>query len=134
MYPEFLDQAAVLAVRISRNHPLLDGNKRLAWGCLTMFCVLNGHELDVPTEQAVSTCWRWQLATWTKQRCPSGSPCGLTGNADGQRSADRSRISMRAGRLRNCSRSAATCSENSSRRPAASAARRAFLSNIADRV
>jgi Fic/DOC family len=29
MYPEFLDQAAVLAVRISRNHPLLDGNKRL---------------------------------------------------------------------------------------------------------
>jgi death-on-curing protein len=55
MYPEFLDQAAVLAVRISRNHPLLDGNKRLAWGCLTMFCMLNGHELDVPTEEAVST-------------------------------------------------------------------------------
>jgi death-on-curing protein len=55
MYPEFLDQAAVFAVRISRNHPLLDGNKRLAWGCLTMFCMLNGHELDVPTEEAVST-------------------------------------------------------------------------------
>jgi hypothetical protein len=31
MYPGFLDQAAVLAVRISRNHPLLDG-KELAWG------------------------------------------------------------------------------------------------------
>ena len=55
MYPEFLDQAAVLAVRIFPNHPLLDGNKRLAWGCLTMFCTLNGHELDVPTEEAVST-------------------------------------------------------------------------------
>jgi death-on-curing protein len=55
MYPEFLDQAAVLAVRISRNHPLLDGNKRLAWGYLTMFCVLNGHELEVPTEEAVTT-------------------------------------------------------------------------------
>ena len=55
MYPEFLDQAAVLAVRISRNHPLLDGNKRLSWGCLTIFCMLNGHELDVPTEEAVST-------------------------------------------------------------------------------
>jgi death-on-curing protein len=55
MYPEFLDQAAVLAVRISRNHPLLDGNKRLAWGCLVMFCVLNGHDLQVPTEEAVRT-------------------------------------------------------------------------------
>jgi death-on-curing protein len=54
MYPEFLDQAAVLAVRISRNHPLLDGNKRLAWGCLIMFCVLNGPHLHVPTEEAVA--------------------------------------------------------------------------------
>lgn len=96
--------------------------------------IFDGRELDVPTEQAVSTCWRWQLATWTKQRCPSGSPCGLTGNADGQRSADRSRISRRACRLRNCSRRAAICSENSSRRPAALAARRAFLSSVADRV
>lgn len=55
MYPEFFDQAAVLAVRISRNHPLLDGNKRLAWGCLVMFCMLNGHDLNVPTEEAVTT-------------------------------------------------------------------------------
>jgi death-on-curing protein len=55
MYPEFIDQAAVLAVRISRNHPLLDGNKRLAWTCLTMFCALNGRQLQVPTEEAVTT-------------------------------------------------------------------------------
>lgn len=55
MYPEFIDQAAVLAVRISRNHALLDGNKRLAWTCLTMFCALNGRQLQVPTEEAVTT-------------------------------------------------------------------------------
>ena len=53
--PEFLDQAAVLAIRISRNHPLLDGNKRLAWGCLNMLSALNGHDLHVPTEEAVRT-------------------------------------------------------------------------------
>jgi hypothetical protein len=29
-YPRFIDKAAVLAVRIARNHPLPDGNKRLA--------------------------------------------------------------------------------------------------------
>lgn len=27
-YPAFLDKAAVLVVRIAKNHPLLDGNKR----------------------------------------------------------------------------------------------------------
>jgi len=55
VYPEFVDKAAVLVVRIARNHPLPDGNKRLAWQSLTMFCVLNGYTLDVPPEEAVAT-------------------------------------------------------------------------------
>ncbi len=55
LYPEFIDKAAVLAVRIARNHPLLDGNKRLAWGCLVMFVMLNGHQLIVPADDAVAT-------------------------------------------------------------------------------
>ena len=55
LYPEFIDKAAVLAVRIARNHPLLDGNKRLAWSCLVMFVILNGHQLIVPADDAVST-------------------------------------------------------------------------------
>ncbi|MBT8239642.1 MAG: type II toxin-antitoxin system death-on-curing family toxin [Acidimicrobiia bacterium] len=54
-YPEFVDKAAVLVVRITRNHPLPDGNKRLAWQSLTMFCALNGHELEVPPDEAVTT-------------------------------------------------------------------------------
>jgi death-on-curing protein len=53
MYPDFVDKAAVLAVRIARNHPLPDGNKRLAWGCLTIFCLLNGWDLQVETDDAV---------------------------------------------------------------------------------
>src|SRR4051794_28793624 len=52
-YSEFVDKAAVLAVRIARNHPLPDGNKRLAWQSLTLFCALNGVELTVPTDDAV---------------------------------------------------------------------------------
>lgn len=54
-YPQFVDKAAVLAVRIARNHPLPDGNKRLAWQSLTLFCALNGRELAVPVDEAVST-------------------------------------------------------------------------------
>jgi len=52
-YPEFSDKAAVLAVRIAQNHPLPDGNKRLAWTCLTMFCELNGRDLEVSADEAV---------------------------------------------------------------------------------
>jgi death on curing protein len=52
-YPGFADKAAVLVVRLARNHPLPDGNKRLAWQSLTVFCALNGHRLEVPADEAV---------------------------------------------------------------------------------
>ena len=52
-YPDFADKAAVLTVRISKNHPLPDGNKRQAWQSLTMFAILNGYKLEVATDDAV---------------------------------------------------------------------------------
>ena len=42
IYPEFVDKAAVLLVRLTNNHPLLDGNKRAAWVSMRMFVALNG--------------------------------------------------------------------------------------------
>ena len=54
-YPGFVEKAAVLVVRIVRNHPLPDGNKRLGWQALTMFCALNDHELNVAADDAVAT-------------------------------------------------------------------------------
>ena len=44
----------MLVVRIARNHPLLDGNKRLAWQALTIFLALNGHRLEVADDDAVN--------------------------------------------------------------------------------
>ena len=44
-YPDFVDKAAVLAVRLAKNHPLPDGNKRAAWVALRVFIEING--------------WRW---------------------------------------------------------------------------
>ena len=52
-YPDFADKAAVLVVRIAKNHPLPDGNKRLAWQSLTIFCALNGYLLEVASDDAV---------------------------------------------------------------------------------
>lgn len=48
-----LAEAAVLAGRIARDHPLSDGNKRLPWRCLTMSCLLNSWDLDIDTDDAV---------------------------------------------------------------------------------
>jgi death-on-curing protein len=41
LYPDFVDKAAVLVVRLAKNHPLLDGNKRAAWVSLRAFIELN---------------------------------------------------------------------------------------------
>ena len=41
-YPDFVDKAAVLIVRLTRNHPLPDGNKRAAWVALRLFVEVNG--------------------------------------------------------------------------------------------
>ena len=40
-YPDFVDKAAVLLVRLAKNHPLPDGNKRAAWVALRLFVVTN---------------------------------------------------------------------------------------------
>lgn len=40
-YPDFIDKAAVLVVRLARNHPLPDGNKRAAWVTLRLFVEIN---------------------------------------------------------------------------------------------
>jgi death-on-curing protein len=42
LYPDFVDKAAVLLVRLAKNHPLLDGNKRAAWVTLRLFIDMNG--------------------------------------------------------------------------------------------
>jgi death-on-curing protein len=75
-YPAFADKAAVLTVRIAKNHPLLDGNKRLAWQSLTMFCILNEYKLEVPTDAAVDLMLaiaagdlsETEVATWLAER------------------------------------------------------------------
>ncbi len=46
LYPDFVAKAAVLVVRLARNHPLPDGNKRVAWIALRLFIETNGWTWD----------------------------------------------------------------------------------------
>ncbi len=55
-YPDLLDKAAVLCVRLARNHPLPDGNKRVAYLALVEFLARNDIEWRPPsTDETVST-------------------------------------------------------------------------------
>jgi death on curing protein len=51
-YPDVFTKAAALLHSLVRNHPLVDGNKRLAWLATYVFCAKNGIELDPPDDDA----------------------------------------------------------------------------------
>ena len=51
-YPTIDEKAAVLLESIVRNHPLLDGNKRLGWLAAVIFLDINGLTLDAPLNEA----------------------------------------------------------------------------------
>jgi death on curing protein len=51
-YPDMFTKAAALLHSLARNHPLVDGNKRLAWLATYVFCAKNGIELDPSDDDA----------------------------------------------------------------------------------
>ena len=51
-YPDLLTKAAALLHSLARNHPLLDGNKRLAWLATYVFLAKNDVVLDPPDDGA----------------------------------------------------------------------------------
>lgn len=69
-------KAAVLCSRIAKNHALPDGNKRLAWQSLVMFCRINDFDLVTSEDDAVETIIKVasgeinenELAKWVKAK------------------------------------------------------------------
>jgi len=51
-YPDLLTKAAALLHSLAGNHPLVDGNKRLAWLATYVFLAKNGVELDPHNDAA----------------------------------------------------------------------------------
>lgn len=50
---DLADLAAAYAVGLARNHPFVDGNKRLAFVACAVFLDLNGLQLDLPEAEVV---------------------------------------------------------------------------------
>jgi death-on-curing protein len=67
---------------LTRNHPFLDGNKRIGFVALNVFLILNGHEIEVPEPEVVlvmlgvadGSVTEAELAAWVrKSMIPFGS-------------------------------------------------------------
>lgn len=76
-YPELLDKAVVLIQHLARNHPLPDGNKRVALAIAILFLERNGerwrepdHDRDVAMVEQIAdgSVGRDEIAGWIAER------------------------------------------------------------------
>ena len=52
LYPTAFEKASALLESLVRNHPFLDGNKRMAWECFDLFLEVNGYRVTASHQQA----------------------------------------------------------------------------------
>ena len=75
LYPSLVDKAAALGFSLIRNHPFVDGNKRIGHAALEVFLVLNGEQLTASVDDAervivgvaAGTIGREEFATWIRE-------------------------------------------------------------------
>lgn len=51
LYPTLVHKAAALGFSLVKNHPFVDGNKRIGHAAMEVFLVLNGHEIDASSDE-----------------------------------------------------------------------------------
>lgn len=74
--PDIADLAAKYAHGICKNHPFVDGNKRVAYVVARTFLLLNGHDIQATDEEKVLTMLavadsrmeEEDLAQWFRQK------------------------------------------------------------------
>ena len=75
LYPTLVEKATALGFSLIRNHPFVDGNKRIGHAALEVFLVLNGQQLDASVDDgervilgvASGTIGREEFAEWIRQ-------------------------------------------------------------------
>jgi death-on-curing protein len=74
LYPTLAEKAAALGFSLVRNHPFVDGNKRVGHAALETFLVLNRHELAAGVDEqeqvflslAAGTLSREDFTAWVQ--------------------------------------------------------------------
>ena len=79
LYPTLVEKAAALCFSLVRNHPFVDGNKRVGHAAMETFLVLNGMDLDagfddqerVMLDLAAGRIDRGHFTAWLRQHVKS---------------------------------------------------------------
>ena len=72
LYPSLVEQAAALAFSLVKNHPFIDGNKRIGHAAMEVFLLLNEKEIECDVDEqekifmdlAAGLVSREQLISW----------------------------------------------------------------------
>ncbi len=51
LYPSLVEKASALGFSLIRNHPFVDGNKRIGHAAMETFLVLNGYEIEASVDE-----------------------------------------------------------------------------------
>ena len=51
LYPTIFEKAAALGFSLIKNHPFVDGNKRIGHAAMEVFLVLNGFEIEASVDE-----------------------------------------------------------------------------------
>ena len=76
LYPDLAAKAGALVYSLVKNHPFVDGNKRVAHAAMESFLILNGYEIEanvteqekVMREVAAGRMGRKDLEAWIERR------------------------------------------------------------------
>ncbi|EFO80310.1 hypothetical protein OSCT_1827 [Oscillochloris trichoides DG-6] len=74
LYPSLIEKTAALGFALIRNHPFVDGNKRIGHAAMELFLILNGWEIvasvdaqeDLILQLAAGTLDRDDLVMWLR--------------------------------------------------------------------
>ncbi len=67
LYPTIADKASSLGFSLVRNHPFVDGNKRIGHAAMETFLVLNGFELSAPVDEQEQIILRLAAGELTRE-------------------------------------------------------------------
>jgi death-on-curing protein len=66
LYPTLADKACALAFSLMKNHPFIDGNKRIGYAAMAVFVRMNAYRMVVEVDDAEQTVL--QLAAGSMER------------------------------------------------------------------
>ena len=67
LYATLVEKAAALAFSLIKNHPFVDGNKRIGHSAMEVFLLLNGHEIEATVEEGEQTIFGVAAGTMSRE-------------------------------------------------------------------